>query len=107
MPPTNNKILAIVTNIPPIDAIFDMFLSPLVDIYVIVIISIIPKIPKSFEPLNPNNSHSCVLSLQNKKLEAGTHIDDATLTIHIILDVYHIKVPRKANLLPTDFSIQE
>ncbi|GKO70674.1 hypothetical protein NUBL22010_20370 [Klebsiella pneumoniae] len=48
-----------------------------------------------------------VLSAPNKKVESGTQILAAVLTIHTTYEANHIKVPMKAKRGPTLWFIQE
>lgn len=48
-----------------------------------------------------------VLSAPNKKVDNGTQILAAVLTIHTTYDANHIKVPMKAKRGPTLWFIQE
>ena len=82
-PPIIKTKLALVTNIPPIEAILAIPLSPFDDINVINIMNIEPSIASVLGAFNPNKDQVDVLSDPKIKLDKGTQIEDDILTIHI------------------------
>ena len=81
--------------------------SPFVDTKVTINTHRIPRIPKVCVDESPNNDHVDVVSVPKIAFENTTQIPEPTFTIQIMYEAYHIKVPTKAYLGPTDFSIHE